>query len=179
MLTRGFLSADGETRNAQESTRKEMPQKQGLEGSAPIFLSLVFSQMPRKTTPKDQGFLPPLLNPRKPPLRAQRLKKFKIALRDWNFQSRLKISSEPPPNPYLFVGKPEGQDWKFQSRLKISSEIEIFNRDWIFSIFGPLGPGKQKTGEKQLKTLKRQGIVLVEKTRKKQSTGFSRRKTAH
>ena len=76
---------------------------------------------------------------RNSPLRAQRLKKIKIALRDWNFQSRLKFSSEPPSHPLLFVGNSEGQDWKFQSRLKISSEIEIFNRDWIFSIFGPLG----------------------------------------
>ena len=39
----------------------------------------------------------------------------------------------------FFVGNSEGQDWKFQSRLKFSSEIEIFNRDWFFSIFGPLG----------------------------------------
>ena len=79
-------------------------------------------------------------------LRAQRFKKFKIALRDWNFQSRLKISSEPPSKPLLFVGNSQGQDWKFQSRLKISSEIEIFNRDWIFSIFGPLGGGVTNGG---------------------------------
>ena len=60
-------------------------------------------------------------------LRAQRLKKFKIALRDWNFQSRLKISSEPPSKPLVFfVGNSESQDWNFQSRLKISSEIEFF-----------------------------------------------------
>ena len=72
-------------------------------------------------------------------LRAQRLKNFKIALRDWNFQSRLKISSEPPSKPLFSVGNSEGQDWNFQSRLKISSEIEIFNRDWFSSIFGPLG----------------------------------------
>ena len=48
-------------------------------------------------------------------LRAQRLKKFKIALRDWNFQSRF----------YFFCGE-------FNSEglgLKISSEIENFNRD--------------------------------------------------
>ena len=81
-----------------------------------------------------------LLLPRFPIcLVTQRLKKFKIALRDWNFQSRLKISSEPPTKPLFFVANSEGQDWQFQSRLKISSEIEIFNRDWSFSIFGPLG----------------------------------------
>ena len=56
------------------------------------------------------------------------------------FKARLKISREPPTKPYLFVGSSEGQDWKFQARLKISSRIENFNRDWIFSIFGPLGP---------------------------------------
>ena len=72
-------------------------------------------------------------------LRARRFKKFKIALRDWNFQSLLKCSSEPPNKPLFFVRNSEGRDWKFQSGLKISSEIEIFNRDWIFSIFGPLG----------------------------------------
>ena len=76
-------------------------------------------------------------------LRAQRLKKFKITLRDWKFQSRLKFTSEPPSKPLLFVGNSEGP------RLKISCEIEIFNRDWkfqsrmkFFSIFGPLGERK-------------------------------------
>ena len=49
--------------------------------------------------------------------KAQRLNKFKI----------------------LNVGNAEGQDWNFQARLKLSSEIEIINRDWIFSIFGPFG----------------------------------------
>ena len=75
-------------------------------------------------------------------LRAQRLKKFKIAPRDWNFQSRLKFSSEPPANPLIFVGNSEGPG------LKISIEIDFFNRDWknynrdwFFSIFGPLGWG--------------------------------------
>ena len=66
--------------------------------------------------------------------RAQILKKIKIALRDWNFQARLKrmkfkarlkISSEPPTKP-LFCG-----DFS-RSRLKISSEIEVFKRDWKF-----------------------------------------------
>ena len=70
-------------------------------------------------------------------LRAQRWKNFKIALRDWNFQSRLKISSEPPTKPLFFLwGNSEGQDWNFQSRLKISREIEIFNRDWnLFNLW--------------------------------------------
>ena len=69
---------------------------------------------------------------------AQRLKKIKIALRDWNFQARLKrmtFSSEiehfkraTHQNP-IFVGNSQGQDWKFQAktwsfqaRLKISNE---------------------------------------------------------
>ena len=65
-------------------------------------------------------------------LRAQRLTKFKIALRDWNLQARLNISSEPPTKP-LFL-------WVI---LKV--KIEFFKRDWkcqarlIFSIFGRLG----------------------------------------
>ena len=49
------------------------------------------------------------------------------------------ISISTPSKPLFFVGNSEGEDWNFQSRLKFSSEIEIFNRDWIFSIFGPLG----------------------------------------
>ena len=59
-------------------------------------------------------------------LRAQRLKKIKIALRDWNFQSRLKFSSEPPTKPLFFVGILKVRDWKFQSRLKFSIEIDFF-----------------------------------------------------
>ena len=58
-------------------------------------------------------------------LRAQRLKKFKIALRDWNFQSRLKISCEPPSISY-FCGEFS------RSGLKFSIEIENFKRDWKF-----------------------------------------------
>ena len=78
-------------------------------------------------------------------LRAQRLKIFKITLRDWNFQSRLKFSSEPPSKPLFLWGNSEGRDWKFQSRLNISSEIEMFNRDWIFPIsIGPLGKQAKK-----------------------------------
>ena len=42
-------------------------------------------------------------------LRAQRLKKFKISLQDWDFQARLKISSEPPTKALLFVGNSEGR----------------------------------------------------------------------
>ena len=73
-------------------------------------------------------------------LRAQRLKKFKIALRDWKFQSRLKFSSEPPTKPLFFLWEIlKVRDWKFQAKLKFSIEIEIFNRDWFFSIFGPRG----------------------------------------
>ena len=78
---------------------------------------------------------------RKSSLRAQKLKKFKIALQDWNFQARLKISSEPPAKPPFSVGNSEGQHWKFQARLKFSSEIENFKRDWNVSIFGPSGLG--------------------------------------
>ena len=36
------------------------------------------------------------------------------------------------------MGNSAGRDWNFQSRLKCSSEIVIFKRDWIFSIFGLL-----------------------------------------
>ena len=39
-------------------------------------------------------------------LRAQRVKKIKIALRDWNFQARSKISSEPPTKPLFLRGGP-------------------------------------------------------------------------
>ena len=58
--------------------------------------------------------------------KGQRLKKFKIAVRDWNFQARLKISiPDTRETPSLC-----GELWR--SRLKISSEIEVFNRDWNF-----------------------------------------------
>ena len=67
--------------------------------------------------------------------RAQLLKNFKIALRDWNFSSEIetneifkrdwKFQVSRPPNPY-FCG-----DFS-RSRLKISSEIEVFKRDWTF-----------------------------------------------
>ena len=49
-------------------------------------------------------------------LRVQRLKIFKIALRDLNFQSRLKISISTPSKPLFLWGI-----------LKV--RIEIFNRD--------------------------------------------------
>ena len=53
--------------------------------------------------------------------------------RDWNFQSR------HPPTPFFLWGILKVRDWKFQSRFIFSIEIENFNRDWFFSIFGPLG----------------------------------------
>ena len=53
--------------------------------------------------------------------------------RDWNFQA------SHQPNPYFLWGILKVRDWKFQSRLIFSIEIENFNRDWFFSIFGPLG----------------------------------------
>ena len=81
-----------------------------------------------------------------------------IALRDCNFQARLKRmtfsskienSSEPPTKPLFFVGISQGQDWTFQARLKFSSEIENFKRKLeifkrsseidLFSRFGPPG----------------------------------------
>ena len=43
-------------------------------------------------------------------LRAQRLKKFKIALRDCNFQSRLKFSSAPPTKPLFLWGILKARD---------------------------------------------------------------------
>ena len=57
-------------------------------------------------------------------LRAQRLKIFKIALRDWKFQARLKISSEPPTKPLFVLGNSEA------SGLNFSCEIEACKRDW-------------------------------------------------
>ena len=90
--------------------------------------------------------------------RAQILKNFKIALRDWNFQARLKrmtFSSEienfkrATHQTPIFVGNSEGRDWKIQARLKFSSEIanfkrklEIFKRSSEIDFFqdsGPLG----------------------------------------
>ena len=50
----------------------------------------------------------------------------KRPISDWNFQSRLKFSSEIE-NKAPVVGKYQGRDWNFQSRLKLSIEIEIFN----------------------------------------------------
>ena len=57
---------------------------------------------------------------------AQRLRNFKIALQDWNCQAQLIISSEPPAKPLSLRGI-------------LKAEIENVKRDWIFSIFGPLG----------------------------------------
>ena len=56
-------------------------------------------------------------------LRAQRLKKFKIALRDWNCQSIFKRAACQTP---IFMGHSEGPG------LNISIEIDFFNRDWNF-----------------------------------------------
>ena len=69
-------------------------------------------------------------NPKGPKI--EKIQDLEIFKRDWKFQARR------PPDP-IFVGNSEDRDWKFQSRLKISSGIENFNRDWFFSIFGPLG----------------------------------------
>ena len=66
-------------------------------------------------------------------LRAQRLKKFKIALWDWNFQARLKVSSEPPTKPRFLWGILQvgienfKRDWKFQASL-ISFKIRAL---WV------------------------------------------------
>ena len=68
----------------------------------------------------------------------------KISIRDWKFQSRLKISIPTliiPHNRSLIFNPA----WKFQSRLKFSIwdwSLESFNpgaKSWIFSIFGPSG----------------------------------------
>ena len=91
------------------------------------------------------------------------VKKFKIALRDWNFQARLKrmtFSSEienfkrATHQTPSFVGNSEGRDWKIQARLKFSSEIENFKRKLeifkrsseidYFSRFGPSGHFSRK-----------------------------------
>ena len=62
--------------------------------------------------------------------RAQGLKKFKISLQDWNFQStnlRLKFSSEIEN-----FKRATQQGLLSRSGLKISSELETFNRAWNF-----------------------------------------------
>ena len=51
---------------------------------------------------------------------------FKRPISDWNFQSRLKFSTEIE-NRAPVVGNYQGRDWNFQSRWKLSIEIEIFN----------------------------------------------------
>ena len=56
------------------------------------------------------------------------IENFKRDWNEWHFKARLKISSEPPTKPLLFVGNSQGQDWKFQATLKFSSEIENFKR---------------------------------------------------
>ena len=74
-------------------------------------------------------------------LRAQRLKKLKIALRDWNFQARMKISiPDRPPNPFFYCGNSGRQDWKFQD-VKIEvfkRKLETFKRDCFFFNFWAL-----------------------------------------
>ena len=61
--------------------------------------------------------------------------------RDWKFQA------SHPPKPYFLWEILKVRDWKFQSGLKISIGIENFKRDWFFSIFGPLGERPQKQKE--------------------------------
>ena len=74
-------------------------------------------------------------------LRAQRLKKFNL---DWKFQSRSKFSIAIEHfNPDL-QNSPQKIGVCWVARLKFSISLENFNpgrRSWIFSIFGPLGPG--------------------------------------
>ena len=53
-------------------------------------------------------------------LRAQRLTKIKISLRDFTLQA------SHPPRPYFLEGHSEGRDWHFQARLK------FFKRDFFF-----------------------------------------------
>ena len=89
-------------------------------GPFPLSRPINFSQSTEGTVPKEKGL-------RHSALTAQSLKKFKIALLDWNFQVRLKISSEPPTKPLFFLGGGGGilkvkieffkRDWKFQARL--------------------------------------------------------------
>ena len=68
-------------------------------------------------------------------LRAQRLKKFKILKLSSEIENFRQATHQTP----IFVGNSEGRDWNFQSRLKFTSEIKNFNRDWNYSIFGPSG----------------------------------------
>ena len=55
--------------------------------------------------------------------------------------SGIEIFKRAVPNPYFLWGILEVRDWNFRARLKNSSEIEIFDRDWIFSIAGNLRNG--------------------------------------
>ena len=71
--------------------------------------------------------------------------------RDWKFQA-----SHPPKSLFLW-GILKVRDWKFQARLKFSIEIESFNRDWFFSIVGPLG----FRGSAKRKTLSFFGVSLA------------------
>ena len=72
-------------------------------------------------------------------LRVPKIEKIQDRRPGLKFSSEIENIKRATQQTPIFVGNSEGQDWKFQSRLNISSEIEIFNRDWIFSIFGPLG----------------------------------------
>ena len=62
------------------------------------------------------------------------MNEFKIALQDFKFQARMKISCEPITKAFCFVGNSEGQDCEFQARLKFSSETENFKRDCFFKL---------------------------------------------
>ena len=75
--------------------------------------------------------------PQKQP-RAQRLKKFKIALRHWTFQARLKMSSKRPTKHLVSLGNSEAPGLKFSSEIEVFSEIENCKRDWFF--FQSLNP---------------------------------------
>ena len=80
-------------------------------------------------------------------LRDQRLKKIKIASRDWNFQARLKIPSGPPTKPVFLWGilkvriEMFKREWIFQAGLQISSKIESFQS---------LGPSGKEFGKRSL-----------------------------
>ena len=80
---------------------------------------------------------------------------FKRPISDWNFQSRLKISSEPHSKA-AFCGELSrsglrfsieieifNRDWKFQTWIENFKRMDwtfhAINRDWIFSIAGPFG----------------------------------------
>ena len=98
-----------------EITERQRNRNQIASESALSFLSLFFGNCLFFALAKKSLFFLSVFHS----LRAQRLKKFKISLRDWNFQARLKFSSGPPTKPYFLWGI-----------LKV--EIEIFNRDWNF-----------------------------------------------